>query len=485
MINSLTIDLTKDDDCPLAICEAGWPERLARSHDSRRGLLVEPYHCVPTECHLHDALRTFMKRLRPSSSRLNIIVESEKADSVSRLFGCLDGVVQVSACAIQLRESESLSSGIYRGHYTNFSPECGAKLLVCQPSAKVFSPFSRLPAELQAHIVSFASLASPTTRLATRPSDQVSPIPPLAPLPWSAKGRFAQPQCCGNCSGFYPPNVYRELDDYGEDIAVCYCHTSHNSFSTTCTCVVPPRSLFTMSRHFGRSAEDAFFRNNNFVVNCFGYSDPTHLAFPVLYSNILGTQSFLASIPRSQHKNIRNIHLRLYAFDIPQVLPTDIAFATKVLNTLQLAIGYLSRYVSMQRLNLTIDLTPSINACWDEVIDHFDEALWPSTIVLPHFTARREALYLQLGQAVADILLRNKPRNLWFYLAWPLPPLDNERLAYEKQLERMTIGEVYDSVASGKAAFEPWLDLTAHGLHALCLPGGCIHGRDREVWLGC
>lgn len=342
-----------------------------------------------------------------------------------------------------------------------------------------FSQFMELPVEIQAEVIAYASLTSSRSTAPNYASDHGLGTGTVL---WNFnKGLagYSKSRCCGTCSPSHTVESIQTLDIAAQFELPCFCSKTASAYSTTCICFDIPTHLFVVSRQFGRVAQEMFYRNNTFVVTGTRIKGMSECHAKDAISD------FGVALPRQQISSIRKLHLRFNIYD---------AYHSSLQLHKMYTLPYLARVCQsvsesfdMQKLTLTLDFTPP-GVAMTTLHQHTRLPVLrsdnPRRTSAADWQDKGMILYKRIGRVVAEALA--PPKHLWYYLAWPLSPRDEERQELEHSLERMVMGDDYYSSMTDKPVFDLCKESSVHKNHAFCIPGGCIPGYfpdpRQEIW---
>lgn len=194
------------------------------------------------------------------------------------------------------------------------------------------------------------------------------------------------------------------------------CSAIKNGYDFAYQCWTCPNSLFLVNKEVRQLAEYLFYSRNNFVLYC---------AEPELR---ISTESW-ERIPRNHLHRIRYITVRL--FD-PFLAEAFLDWWKDDLGPWIKKFEFIAQHFQLERLTLVVDLDchPCYLYCFEPYKPYSDSDRW--------------ALYPKLIEPMTAL---KGLQNLFVQIVWP--GMKN-REQVEQDLERVVMGQDYDSFARGK-----------------------------------
>ena len=325
--------------------------------------------------------------IRPEM-RLTVICDCEDEWSATFISQSIKKFPRITACAVRLGQSpdhrlESLAKDVV-GKLTESSPS--------PTKESRHFPFTKLPEELQRHILSYTDLVAPSV------------------LEWNygtfhEKGRdrlmlheIGERTCCFNCT---------------DAIEACCCSLNHAAYSSDrCTCWRYPASLFLVSKPFYEYGIELFFSSNRFVI----WEDPSP------ENREVHTRVFFSQIPKRARRYLSWIRIYFHHFD------TSIA---EIYDEWGALADELSQHVQ-HKLTIDLDLEYLLGGNYfPEPMDQAELDMWNA--------------YLGFVKRLSVV----KPKDFFIRVICP-HYREEERRDWERCLERLVMGEDYDAEARGK-----------------------------------
>jgi hypothetical protein len=217
-------------------------------------------------------------------------------------------------------------------------------------------------------------------------------------------------ECCGKCV------------DASE---ICLCQARHAAFSTTCTCWRMPTAIFQVSQKMRNDAESIFYSLNHF-----------HTPEDTWSCKVLPILQFLQRIPPRAVKYLQHV-TSMNPYRHADLDPGRYQWLE--------VLDILVREGNFPKFNLTLDLASQNRyAEYDERMGDLPPEKVIDNVMMG---------YLLSGKALAELIKeRGRLKNFFFHVSWPLQRVDQDacRRQRETEIERIAMGERYDSVANGK-----------------------------------
>uniref|UniRef100_A0A8H7K3G4 Uncharacterized protein n=1 Tax=Bionectria ochroleuca TaxID=29856 RepID=A0A8H7K3G4_BIOOC len=247
-------------------------------------------------------------------------------------------------------------------------------------------------------------------------------------------------------------DALRDLDPLVRQTAFCFLEKSA-VFNNRCQCT-PTGTLFRVSKAFSVAAQAVFFTENVF---CLHYKCSSLDQVATGQNNVypLALPSFFHFLPHKYIPSLRNLRIIL-----PPCTPDYLAPGQSDWDEWVWSIGLLEQLADLTRLKLEIqfsarDVDPYLGDGGPEqhqIIADFRRARI-------HGDAKAEKAMLDAYKRILGPMKRLGPelRALLIYVSWPLCDLSREqRKADERMLERMIMGQEYDSAKFGKRDSSPY-----------------------------
>ena len=234
--------------------------------------------------------------------------------------------------------------------------------------------------------------------------------------------KFDDFKCCGKCFSVY---------------GVCLCRARHAAFSTTCTCWRMPTAIFQVSQKMRNDAESIFYSRNHFLTPEDDRS-----------SKILGILLFLKQLPARAVKYIQ--HVTTVSPFLYANLHADYWWPYFARPQWSEVLDILVREGNFSKFNLTLDMAHQTQ--YDEY-DEYDERI--GNLAPEKVIDKIMGGYLLTGKTLAKLIEeRGRLKNFFFHVGWPLKRADQDacRRQREIEVERIAMGNGYESVANGKYA---------------------------------
>lgn len=257
-------------------------------------------------------------------------------------------------------------------------------------------PFLDLPVEIQLHVLKYAGLVSPY------------------PLTWESNHKFS-PDCCRDCYCSGQPR-FEEAS---------YCPSTHTAYSSIHKCWKKPVSLFHVSRQLRQQAQYIFYSQNKFDITL----DPwCLLPWPEL--NVYNNLDSFKPFTRNCLQHLRYIELRFVdELEALFVSPVQKSHPDWI-NLLDV----LAQNAVLQKLTL--------------VLNFGQEALHRFLGRWQHFEPQNPEGY---DQVVKPMTRLKGLKDFFIHLSWHRGGIDERNCEnIERRLERLVMGDNYDSFARGK-----------------------------------
>lgn len=353
-----------------------------------------------------DLCKHIAQSIQPHQLQLCLMCDVRDIETAERITQPMLQLPPLSACCIRL--STRSNTGLRQ-----LAKKTAQHITRQSPSRSVPSQLPYLPHEIQAQILQYTELTAPYD-LEWRPKQGLV-CRPQGPHDFdvSRRGpRASNP--CELCFGFRKD---------------CYEHIAAEraAWALQCSCWRLPLEYFLVSRRYHREATRILFSSNHFHIMLHGNRRCTpHVG-----------EDFSLLIQQLPCDSIQ--YLRSLQFCITD---PDCCFKLDTRDWAQ-CIDNLARYANLSRLSITIDKS---------AVRH-----WPD----PYGTVQQaretdESIWKQ-DQRIAETLVKlTGLRDLFVHLATPIistidsSSLTNLRLEREKVIERLVMGDRYDSHARGK-----------------------------------
>lgn len=267
-----------------------------------------------------------------------------------------------------------------------------------QDTENTVFPFLDLPVEIQLHVLKYTGLVSPH------------------PLTWESNHQFA-PDCCRDryCDG---RPLYEEAS---------YCSSTHTAYSSVHQCWRNPVSLFHVNRQLRQRAQYIFYSQNKFDITL----DPwSLLPWPEL--SIFTNLDSLKPFPRDCLQHLRYIEWTFTdELEAHYVSPEQRGHPDWI-NLLNL----LAQNAALQKLTLVLNFGP-------EALRRFF-GRWQ------HIEPQNLESYDQIVQPMTRL---KGLKDFFINLSWHRGAMEDGYCEnYEQILERLVMGDAYDSFARGKVS---------------------------------
>ena len=358
--------------------------------------------------------------IRPQM-RLTVICDCEDEWTAAFICQSIQTFPRIAACALRLGQSpnsrlKSLAKNVVTKLTSASHP---------QPTESQHFPFTKLPEELQRHILSYTDLVAPAVL-------QWNPKPARESKDRLKLYLIGDSRCCHNCT---------------DAIEVCCCCLNHAAYtSSRCTCWQYPASLFLVNKTFYEYALELFFSSNRFVI-C---EDTWSTTPEVLH---VRTRTFLRQLPRRARDYLTWIRINFWVFDggIFHMFEHWDALAKEL------------SQCPPHKLTIDLDLEENqVDRVYNRPTEQEELGMWNIYLM---FTRRLSPLRLK------DFFVR---------LAWPPDPEKvAEREDCERRLEKLVMGEDYDAEARGKYTNR---GLSAYDLFLAQKPVFAVDGTQVFPW---
>lgn len=424
-ITSLTISFTSCSCVPDHVCDL--PRRKCDCH-----LLCKRGNGWPLAKHrsnrLAKELKFFCDRLvsfgNPSGLRLALICDCRDIETAQRIVEPLSAfhIKPLQECAIRLGQKPSVE--------LRMVAEDAARRATGKPTR---FRYTDLPDELQVQILERSELVAHRD------------------LIWApGVGFLGQAVCCFRCT---------------DALEACCCPQLHAGYSTTCilgSCWQFPLSIFLVSRKIHTDAVRIFYQMNHFIIvpgqersSWAGmaeeplrqgeYSRP--LRRPHCSQSELDLyvplSRFLGGLPQLARPHLRSVHWILHDLE-PMYMLEDPQLCRQWHNT----VNFMNRELDIPKFSLTVDMSRAVHQIYWEGTPNFD--------CLHKNYGRDEWVvqaYRSLCRSLVPLRESGLPR-LFIHISYPLEEeasypfrgkYCSERFALEESLEKIAMGDAYDS----------------------------------------
>lgn len=265
---------------------------------------------------------------------------------------------------------------------------------------------------------------------------------------WKPRGRLQGCASKRHCYGFSQRHSFVNPGTFCSE-------ENTGAFNSRCECCESPLPYFLVSKAFAEVARYVLYARNEFRLFPAGASESIaeHEIIEGDGYYELALPSFLSHIPQRCVSSLTHITLIL-----PPLAPTYLLFEELSGRDEWVAsIESLSRVTDLRRLTLEIhfsDQDPLLYRSADLYLFQHRSMLARRTRDAPLEKSMLET-YTRVLTPLK--ILGPELRALLVYVAWPLcPDADGDRKADEKMLERMIMGEGYDSAKWGKRDRSPY-----------------------------
>jgi hypothetical protein len=384
------------------------------------------------------------KCILPGRLKLAFVCDMDDIESAREILAPMNQLPLLKECALRLGVLPIGNTGV-QSKLQNMATRTALQLT----GRWIDRPFQflDLPQEIQLRILSYTEL------VASRDLQHVSP----GRVPHQVPGR--------NLVTFFEPAAF-DGDNYSYQVTKCYhvmyaikccgrcfdvsgiclCRVRHAAFSTTCTCWRMPTAIFQVSQKVRNDAESVFYSRNHFLA-----------PIDTSSSEVIPVLLFLQQIPARAIKYLQHVT------SVNPFLCANMNSArgqwSEFFDTLVLE-GNFSGF------NLTLGLGYQAR---DNNYYKIMETLPPGKAIEKVFGRS----LLAAKQLAALIKERGRLRNFFFHISNPLQREEQNacRRQREMEIERIVMGERYESVASGKyKRRHAWNGYTCEKDCSACLP---------------
>ncbi|KAL1871625.1 hypothetical protein Daus18300_004625 [Diaporthe australafricana] len=419
-----------------------WPRRRGDYFRiSQRHLVEDKAHSRPLRLQSLDKLTLarwqricarLARCLRPGQLRLYLLAEVAEMPIASTLLEPLQTLPTLKEAAI------SLSNDLAQPALRSLARQSALSLMnrLQQPSF----PFLRLPLELQMHVLWHTDLKAKGYYL------------------WTPSQRFRASSPGPTCSS--SPLATDDDNDISSSLGLggeTFCSQRHSAFHPRCGCLNTPLNYFLVSREFAMVSRSVFYSNNKFVLlpSRYGMNSIAGL------DDAMGTNdtnesrdyqltlpSFLARLPSNLViPNLKNITLVF-----PPMTPSWLLADQRGWHEWVQSVETLAQMAHNLSLEVHFaDQGTLPHEVPDDPRSFLCQSMWARTRPAPGLEGEMSHAYHRMLDPLKK--LGPRLRSLLVFVAWPLGgSRHEERKLIERGLERMVMGESYDSAEWRKPA---------------------------------
>ncbi|MCJ1259163.1 hypothetical protein MMC24_006999 [Lignoscripta atroalba] len=331
--------------------------------------------------------------IQPSRLKLSLICDTINSDTAKDTVEPLIKMPTLAECAIRLGQAPNLE--------LRRLAETTVFRVVDRPVDHLNSPFRflDLPEEIQIQILEYTDLVAPFN------------------LHWNPYTGLSRSDCCARCM---------------DTLESCCCPPQHAAFSSMgCDCWRIPSELFQVSHKMRNYATQIFYSKNQFIFQIETYES-------VGICNSGGLSQFLRLLPPDALPHLRSIRCLFGPFNRDAFRPGDVALVTW-----EDAMEFIARNLSLPKLTLTLDQSLSRDDSYkvggQESIEE-ENAVW--------------ACYQRMIEPMRQL---HGLQNLYVHIS---SPYDERKIGLRDQreriLEKLVVGQEYDSFAAGKFSDEDY-----------------------------
>ncbi|KAK0516830.1 hypothetical protein JMJ35_001433 [Cladonia borealis] len=444
-------------------CEASYPccnaycgqPKSCDEHDRALGMSTKRERTILNEKTLTAAY--IFRYIRSSTLHFHFVCDISTPDAGPCVLAPLSTAGPLASCAIRLaRRPHSILEGLAR--------DTALRAMGRDHQATLTAPFRflDLPVELQKHILYFTDLVSPLCEIQYSPTRAYH-------LHYST--------CC--CGGTDPMDchdpihhacAFRNCWQRAGGRFGCFCSVEHAAFWTECRCWQPPTALFLVSKAVLELAREVFLGANRFLIVPEGDGcDRTGREIVDRTPERMPATDFLTQVvPRGALRHLRFLEVVFPPFRTPWMLAHEPAF-----KQWQQAIEIVRDHLTLPALTLRVcfaDKSPydfPYNPPFRTTINNKEGAMeiWVS--------------YMRIMYPLRGLKGLSK---LFVHAAWPYEwtergnwrrreqraAVQREVRDVEARLERMVMGEEYESESMGKRqlGMSQWTNDALVGFHS-------------------
>ena len=255
--------------------------------------------------------------------------------------------------------------------------------------------FPDLPTEIQIHVLKHTELIAPF------------------PLTWKANSQFASPLC---------EELVCAANPTGEEAS--YCPSTHTAHSSIHRCWRNPISLFQVSHRIRQQAQYIFYSQNQFHITV----DPWSL-LPSPDPGISNNLQSLKPFPKDCLQHLRYIELAFTDELEAHFASPEQSGHPDWTNVLDI----IAQNAPLPRLTIALKFG------WEASCRFFG--------LLGNYESKNPNCYEQIVKPMARF---EGLKDYFIHLSWPTGTVDENRKEYEQRLEKLVMGDSYDSFARGK-----------------------------------
>ena len=433
-LRHLSINLNVAFPKPFAACDLITPNQPTVYHDYTYGQDHEELLDLSTEVGrtiLEEwtliAAYTF-SHIHPSTLNFALICDVSTLETAQLVLAPLLTAPVFASCGIHLNRNKDHALDTLARNVA----------IAATTSSNTPFPFLLLPRELRKYIFSFTDLISPHKQ-----------------VHYSVTGayhlHYGSWYCCvARDGGIYPHRTCpsRNCWQHSFNGSQTFCSECHAAFWTECYCWKPPTPLFLVSRAIADLAREVFFGGNKFIMALEGRKEPWTVV-DRLPEQIPSEKFFREVVPKDALKYIKTLELVFPPFQKPSLRPFK-----EWEDTLEAVRG------DLNLPNLTIRVF---------FLDGGPQSRRQNeSLALMMTNKKAKLIYNTYMYIVQPFRQLEGLRRLFVKAAWPWEWTEqgNRRLEEEKErvememedaeemLERLVMGEEYESGSMGKTEME-------------------------------
>lgn len=451
-LDHLTVHLTTTS------CEAGYPccnvypgrPKSCDEHDRALGVSTKREEIILNEWTLTAAY--IFRYIRSSTFHFHFVCDISNLDTGQRVLAPFSTAPPLASCAIRLaRRPDPILQKLAQ---VTALRAMGRHLPMTLITDALPFRFLALPPELRKYILYFTDLVSPLSEIQYSPTRAYH----LYYSAWSCSG--SDPMDCPASS--HHACAFRNCWQRAGAYIGCFCSAVHAAFWMECRCWRPPAALFLVSKAVLEDAREVFLGSNRFVIvpEGGGSREATRDVVDCSPERMHAATFLTQVVPRSALRHLRFLEVVFPPFRTPWMLAHEPAY-----RQWQEAIAIVRDHLTLPALTLRVYFADKLPYDHPSSDSPFRETLTKAQ-AMEIYTS-----YVRLVQPLQEL---KGLRKLFVHVAWPWEwtergrwrrreqgaTVEKEVWDFERRLERMVMGQEYESkkVGKGELGKSQWKD---------------------------
>ncbi|PGH13724.1 hypothetical protein AJ80_06229 [Polytolypa hystricis UAMH7299] len=227
-------------------------------------------------------------------------------------------------------------------------------------------------------------------------------------------------------TGYTSEHCYSPFANCNAYHSMIHCRLDRVAYSSRyeASCWKYPTSMFSVNKHIRALSRQIFFSRNKFYLE------------PYSSEALVGPRTNISQLPPDCWQNLRYLHFLFPTLKETHHLPSQ----TETASWLRL-LDLIVDHIPLPQLTIVINMANErLSTCWDYVPPPVDDAQQERNMW---------AVYVRVISPITQ--LEERPKDLFIHIDWPLVrEKDALRDHRERLLEKMVMGDEYDSFSRGK-----------------------------------